>query len=97
MSNVDLEPPQPGHFWKTPFISEPGCPEPPAASALGFLDADDAWLGEALAEAMSHSLDESDQYAVAHGGAAQAVEELLALAPRYFDRPANWLLSSTDG
>ena len=91
-----MEPPQPGHFWKTPFIWEPGCPQPPVASALGFLDADDAWLGDALAEVMSHSLDESDQYAVAHGGAAQAVEELLALVPQYFERPANWWRAAVD-
>jgi ribosomal protein S18 acetylase RimI-like enzyme len=87
---------QPGHFWKTPFIWEPGCPEPAAASSLGFVDADDAWLGDALAEVMSHSLDESDQYAVAHGGAAQAVEEFLAVAPQYFERPVNWWRAATD-
>jgi ribosomal protein S18 acetylase RimI-like enzyme len=91
-----MELPQPGHFWKTPFIWEPGCPEPPSASALGFVDVTDEWLSSALAEVMSHSLNESDQHAVARVGAAQAVEELLAVAPQYFERPAKWWRAATD-
>ena len=91
-----MEPAQPGHFRKTRFIWEPGCPEPAAVSALSFVDAEDAWLGGALAEVMSQSLDGSDQYAVAHGGAVQAVEELLALVPQSFEKPANWWRAATD-
>ena len=88
---------QPGHFWKTPFIWEPGCVEPPATSELSFVDLTEEWLIGAAAEVMSHSLDESDQYAVTNVGAAQAAKELLAINTQYFERPSNWWRAAVDG
>jgi hypothetical protein len=51
----------PGHFWKTPFIWEPGCPEPSASAGLRFVEADPLWLAQAVSAVMANSLDESDQ------------------------------------
>jgi len=91
-----VEPLQPGHFWKTPFIWEPGCVLPPAISDLNFVDATQEWLLGAAAEVMSHSMDGSDQYAVANVGAGQAVAELLAIDTQYFERPATWWRAAVD-
>jgi ribosomal protein S18 acetylase RimI-like enzyme len=87
---------QSGHYWKTPFIWEPGCPEPVAAAGVHFEEATDEWLATALAEVLSHSLDEADQYTVTQVGAAQAVSELLAILPQYFHRPAAWWRTAVD-
>jgi hypothetical protein len=59
----------PGHFWKTPFIWEPGCPEPSASAGLRFVEADPLWLAQAVSAVMANSLDESDQFAVSRSSA----------------------------
>ena len=60
------------------------------------MDATQEWLLGAAAEVMSHSLDESDRYAVANVGAAQAAAELLAMDTLYFERPAKWWRAAID-
>lgn len=85
-----MDPPQPGHFWKTPFYWEPGCPQPPSDPALAFEPATAGWLHGAVAQVMASSIDESDQVAVRESGAQGAAAELLALAPQYFELRPNW-------
>ncbi len=86
-----METAQPGHYWKTPFIWEPGCQAPPAAPRLAFEAAPADWLLDAVAQVMSNSNDESDRVAVAELGADGAASELLALAPQHFElRPLWW-------
>jgi ribosomal protein S18 acetylase RimI-like enzyme len=88
---------QPGHYWKTPFIWEPGCPEPtPAPPALRFEPLADDWLHGAAAAVMADSLDASDRYACDHGGAGKAVDELMAILPEYFVRPDGWWRAAVD-
>jgi ribosomal protein S18 acetylase RimI-like enzyme len=82
-----MQAPAPGQFWKTPFVWEPGDRLPSPSPALRFETAPDDWLTEALASVMADSLDESDRHAVAQCGAGQAVRELMAPLPTYFDRP----------
>jgi hypothetical protein len=45
-SNVrqHMDTPSPGHYWKTPFIWEPGSPEPPTVSLLRYDSASEPWL-----------------------------------------------------
>jgi ribosomal protein S18 acetylase RimI-like enzyme len=43
-----------------------------------------------MAAVMADSLDESDRYAVAHGGAARAARELLAVDTDYFETRDGW-------
>ena len=81
---------QPGNYWKTPFSWEPGCPMPPATSALNFEIAPDDWLLEAVVRVMASSLDESDRYAVKEMGQARVATELLALAPQHFEVRREW-------
>jgi ribosomal protein S18 acetylase RimI-like enzyme len=90
------EPLRPGHFWKTPFVWEPGCPEPGPADGLAFEPAPQDWLHGALAAVMADSLDESDRYAVEHGGPAIAASELLAIAPQHFELRDGWWLLARD-
>jgi ribosomal protein S18 acetylase RimI-like enzyme len=92
MSNLGLhmDAPQPGHFWKVPFIWEPGCPEPEESPSLAYEPIEPSWLEWALAEVMSNSVDESDAYAVSSSGARGAAVELLAVCPQYFERPVGW-------
>lgn len=88
---------QDGHYWKTPFHWEPGCPPPPADSSLHFEPASDDWLRPAIARVMETSADESDKYGVSHIGADAAAQELYDLLPKYFDRPASWWRHARDG
>jgi len=88
--------PGPGNYWKTPFVWEPGSPEPPASSTLEFRVVDEEWLTSAVAEVMSDSLDESDRFAVTHHGAEQAVAHLMAMAPEHFERPEGWWSAGVD-
>ena len=81
---------QPGHYWKTPFYWEPGCPEPPAEPSLCFEAAPDEWLRTAIGRVIETGTDESDKYNVPRIGVAAAVQELYDLLPLYFDRPLNW-------
>ena len=85
-----------GHYWKTPFIWEPGCPEPASTTSLRFEAADPDWLQDAMARVMSDSLDESDQFAVKQLGAQQAAQELLAIPTDYFEVPAAWWQTAFD-
>ena len=89
-----MEPLQPDHYWKTPFIWEPGGPVPSAESGLTYEAAPDNWLLSAVAQVMSSSIDASDRYAVGEFGAERAAADLLALAPEYFElRPGWWQLA----
>jgi len=85
-----MQAPQAGHFWKTPFIWEPGCTEPPADASLNFISAPQAWLVSAIGQVMSASLDESDHHAVQVLGAEGAAEDLLSSWPTYFENPPGW-------
>jgi ribosomal protein S18 acetylase RimI-like enzyme len=87
----------PGHYWKTPFIWEPGCPEPSARSSLQFAVAHEDWLRGAVAQVMSDSLDESDKYAVARAGASQAVTDLFAFEQEHFEKVDAWWRVAVDG
>jgi ribosomal protein S18 acetylase RimI-like enzyme len=91
-----MDAPEPGHFWKTPFLWEHGCPLPPETSDYSFPPVEQAWLEAALAEVMAHSPDESDTFCVAKYGARKAALDLLALCGPYFERPAGWWQSAVD-
>ncbi len=89
---------QPGHYWKTPFYWEPGCPLPPARGKLRFKAASDEWLRPAIAAVMATSIDESDAYTVPRIGADAAAQELFDLLAQSFDRrPSWWRLALNDG
>jgi GNAT superfamily N-acetyltransferase len=81
---------QPGHYWKTPFYWETGCPLPPAERVLRFSAISDEALRPLLEAVMSSSIDESDQYNVPRLGVNAAVQELYDVLPKYFDRQAEW-------
>lgn len=85
-----MAPLQPGHYWKTPFLWEPGCAEPEPARALRFEPAPHEWLLSAMGQVMASSADPSDQHAVAEHGERSAAEELLSIAPKYFSWQADW-------
>ena len=87
----------PGHYWKTPFIWEPGCLVPPDASALRYEAAPKAWLRETIAAAMAQSLDESDKFTVAKIGIEEAVDEVFEVSARYFEERAGWWQAAVDG
>ena len=88
---------QPGHYWKTPFYWEPGCPEPPPdAGRLVFAEPDEEWLRMAIGRVMEEGTDESDRYTVPLIGLAAAVDELYEILPRYFERPAAWWRMASD-
>lgn len=91
-----MDAPRPGHFWKVPFVWEPGGPLPPAQGALRFEPAPADWLAPALAEVMASSIDESDQAAVAELGAQGAADELLVVDEGYFEPcPGGWQRACT--
>ena len=85
-----------GHYWKTPFVWEEGCPAPKASSRLSYGVADGEWLTFAVAQTMASSLDESDIYAVSQNGKNQAASELITMAPQYFDMPPGWWIVAKD-
>ncbi|WP_280151955.1 GNAT family N-acetyltransferase [Piscinibacter sp. XHJ-5] len=85
-----MDAPQPGYFWKVPFIWEAGCRQPEEIPSLDFEPIEQCWLEWALSEVRSHSVDESDAYAVAKHGANGAALDLLAVCPQYFERPSGW-------
>jgi len=91
-----VDAPQPGHFWKTPFIWEPGCRRPPELGSLAFEPIDRPWLERALAEVMAHSVDESDIHVVAKYGANRAALDLLAVCPQHFEQLAGWWQAAVD-
>ena len=94
MSNVrpHMDQLKPGHYWKTPFYWERGCPEPPADPQLNFEVATDEWLRSAIGRVMEAGTDVSDQYNVPRIGVTAAVQEVFDLLPEYFNRPPNWWL-----
>lgn len=81
---------QPGHYWKTPFYWEPGCPAPPEVGSLTFEPVGEEWLRDAVGRVMQSGTDKSDQYNVPRVGVAAAVQELYDLLPQYFERPQGW-------
>jgi len=81
---------QTGHFWKTPFVWEPGCAEPADSAKLEFEVAPKNWLLLAIADVMAASPDPSDHYAVEQFGPAGAAADLLSVAPRYFTWQERW-------
>ena len=91
-----MDVPQPGHFWKTPFIWEHGCTLPPATSGLRFSSPEPDWLARAMAGVMETSVDESDQAAVAELGSVGAAEELLGVDESYFQLVPGWWKAASD-
>ena len=94
-----MEAPDPGMYWKIPFIWEPGCPVPvttDAAAALHFVQAEPEWLRQALATAMASSLDESDRVSVQRAGAVGAADELLEICPELFEHADEWWRVAVD-
>ena len=80
---------KPGHYWKTPFYWERGCPEPPADSQLNFEVATDEWLRSAIGRVMEAGTDASDQYNVPRIGVTAAVQEV-------FDGPSSFSVESNN-
>lgn len=80
----------PGHYWKTPFYWELGCPSPPPGSRLAFEPISDESLRPLLAEVMATSIDESDSFNVPRLGIDAAVQEVYDLLPQYFERKPDW-------
>ena len=85
-----MDTPQPGHYWKTPFYWESGCPLPPAARELSFEPASDELLRPLIGSAMAVSMDKSDKFSVPRVGIEAAVQELYDVLPQYFERQAGW-------
>jgi ribosomal protein S18 acetylase RimI-like enzyme len=85
-----MDTPEPGHYWKTPFYWEPGCPLPPPERGLRFEPATDDALRPLIGAAMVSSMDESDRFNVPRIGTEAAVQELFDLLPQYFHREAGW-------
>lgn len=81
---------QPGHYWKTPFYWEAGCPLPPLAATLSFEAASDETLRPVIGAVMATSMDDSDRYNVPRVGIEAAVQEVYELLPQYFERQAGW-------
>ncbi len=81
---------QPGHYWKTPFYWEPGCPQPPAERSLAFEPVTDQELRLLIGAVMATSMDESDRFNVSTVGLAAAVQEVFDLLPQYFERQPGW-------
>lgn len=92
-----MDPLQPGHYWKTPFLWEPGCQVPGPAPALHFEPAPAEWLTGAISQVMASSGDPSDQHAVTGLGERLAAQDLLSIAPTYFSwQPDWWQLARND-
>jgi ribosomal protein S18 acetylase RimI-like enzyme len=79
-----------GHYWKTPFVWEPGCPVPLQGSHLRFRPTTNDWLAKAVGEVLATSLDPADQLAVAENGAHRAAAILLALSNVGFEQEPDW-------
>jgi len=57
---------------------------------------EDEWLTNAAAQVMIDSLDESDRYALVHGGPAQAVANLFAFDREHFQKVDGWWRAGVD-
>lgn len=86
----------PGHYWKTPFIWEPGCPLRAAEGVLRFESAVEPWLRQSLAAVMANSLDESDRYTAPKIGIDRAVDEVYAVSRQYLEERAGWWRTAID-
>ena len=91
-----MDAPAPGHYWKTPFIWEPGCPLPPAEGTLRYESAPEPWLRQSIAAVMANSLDESDQYTVPKIGIDRAVDDVYEVSKQYFEERAGWWRAAID-
>ena len=85
-----MDTPEPGHYWKTPFYWEPGCPLPPPRCPLSFEPASDDDLRPLIRAAMAMSMDESDRFNVSAIGVEAAVQEVFDILPLYFEREQDW-------
>jgi ribosomal protein S18 acetylase RimI-like enzyme len=85
-----LDAPQPGHYWKTPFYWESGCPLPPSECSLRFEPVSDEALRSIIGAVMVTSMDDADKFTVPRIGIDAAVQEVYDLLPQYFDRQADW-------
>ncbi len=81
---------QPGHYWKTPFYWEPGCPLPPRERRLTFEPVSDEVLRPLVGSVMATSMDDSDRFTVPRVGIEAAVQELYDSLPQYFWRQPDW-------
>ena len=81
---------KPGHYWKTPFYWESGCPIPPKKSELSYEPVTDDALRPLIRTVMTTSMDGSDKFNVPRIGADAAVQELYDVLPRYFERQPGW-------
>ncbi len=81
---------KPGHYWKTPFIWEPGLPVPPSPAHLRFEPAPDAWLRSAITTVVAASMDPSDHWASRELGPEGTLRELFALLPQHFTFQPDW-------
>ena len=81
---------KPGHYWKTPFYWESGCPLPADESRLSFAPISDEALRPLIGAVMASSMDESDRFTVPRIGVGAAVQEVYDLLPRYFERQPDW-------
>ena len=87
---------QTGHYWKTPFYWESGCPQPPPKRKLTFEPTSDEVLRSAIGAVMATSMDESDRFNVRRVGVEAAVQEVFDLLPQYFDRQTDWWRMAKD-
>ena len=87
---------QSGHYWKTPFYWEAGCPLPPSERKLSFEPISDEALRPAIGAVMATSMDESDRFAVPRMGNDAAVQEIFDLLPQYFERQPDWWRMARD-
>jgi len=91
-----VDPLQPGHYWKTPFYWESGCPQPPLERSLFFEPVSDEALRPLIGAVMATSMDESDRFTVPRVGIEAAVQEVYDLLPRYFERQPGWWRMAKD-
>lgn len=91
-----MNPLQPGHYWKTPFYWEAGCPPPSSERRLSFRPAADEALRPVIAAVMATSMDESDRFNVPRIGIDAAVQEIYDLLPQYFARQPGWWRTGHD-
>jgi ribosomal protein S18 acetylase RimI-like enzyme len=83
-----------GHYWKTPFLWESGCPEPSSTQSLRFEPIAGDRLVSRVAEVLASSADPSDRHAVVQHGEQGAARELISFAPEYFRWSSRWWQSA---
>lgn len=92
-----MDAPQPGHYWKTPFYWEPGCPPPPESGALAFSPITDEALRPMIGAVMAAGTDASDRFIVPRIGVDAAVQEVFDYLPLHFEREPGWWRVALDG